>query len=197
MNRLARWRIPLSQAFCYLLLAITAVAGSRWSTVGPVFALVGLFLMAAGILGRLWCTLYIGGHKRDTLVTEGPYSLCRHPLYLANLVGATGVALATRTLTIPAVLLLAFAACYPPVMRSEDAELDAAHGPAFRRYREATPAFLPRPRRLREPTVVPAHAVAYRRELAQTGWFVVAYALVSILGQLHAAGVLPVLLTLH
>src|SRR4051812_27868607 len=38
-----------------------------------------------GLLFRLWPTLYIGGRKRTTLVCEGPYSICRNPLYLGSL----------------------------------------------------------------------------------------------------------------
>src|SRR5262245_36841884 len=40
---------------------------------------------AAGAGARFWATLYIGGRKERELVTDGPYSLCRHPLYLGSL----------------------------------------------------------------------------------------------------------------
>jgi protein-S-isoprenylcysteine O-methyltransferase Ste14 len=33
---------------------------------------------------RLWSTLYIGGRKRVVLVSDGPYSLCRNPLYVGT-----------------------------------------------------------------------------------------------------------------
>ena len=42
----------------------------------------GMFLILIGILGRTWCSMYIGGHKLARLVTDGPYSVTRNPLYV-------------------------------------------------------------------------------------------------------------------
>jgi protein-S-isoprenylcysteine O-methyltransferase Ste14 len=36
---------------------------------------------------RLWCSLYISGYKNSQLITSGPYSLCRNPLYFFSFVG--------------------------------------------------------------------------------------------------------------
>lgn len=35
----------------------------------------GFFLVFGAVLGRLWCTLYIGGRKDQKLCQSGPYSL--------------------------------------------------------------------------------------------------------------------------
>src|ERR1700759_4235786 len=44
----------------------------------------------AGPPFRFWATLYIGGRKPDVVVDEGPYSVCRNPLYLGSLLIAVG-----------------------------------------------------------------------------------------------------------
>ena len=47
--------------------------------------MAGLVLILVCILGRTWCTLYIGGLKKRELVTAGPYSVVRNPLYVFTL----------------------------------------------------------------------------------------------------------------
>ena len=42
----------------------------------------GVILILVCIVGRTWCTLYIGGNKKRELITAGPYSVVRNPLYV-------------------------------------------------------------------------------------------------------------------
>src|SRR5713226_3679090 len=53
--------------------------------------MVGVLLIFLGIVGRLWATLYIGGRKSAEVVTGGPYSITRNPLYVFSTVAAAGV----------------------------------------------------------------------------------------------------------
>ncbi len=194
MSTLSRLRVPLSQILGYLLLGVSAAIGSHWPEAwGVVFTGVSVALVMLACFGRIWCSLFIGGYKNGMLVTEGPYSLCRHPLYLCSLVGALGVGLATRTFTVPAVIGIAFASYYPAVMREEEAQLEMAHGQPYRRYRVVTSAFLPRRRDLREPETYPVRPAAFRRDVGHAVWFVVALIAVATLAELHARGILPFL----
>ena len=102
-------RIHLSQIFVVALILLILLSESRWETTIPLIG-SGLFLMGiilAGIaaLGRLWCSLYIAGYKTDTLITEGPYSMCRNPLYFFSFIGALGVGFASKTFLIPFIIL--------------------------------------------------------------------------------------------
>ncbi|WP_244504611.1 methyltransferase family protein [Jannaschia faecimaris] len=54
---------------------------------------VGILLVIAGVLGRVWSILYIGGHKNAVVMQDGPYSVCRHPLYLASTTAVLGFGL--------------------------------------------------------------------------------------------------------
>ncbi|MGO7726914.1 hypothetical protein ACC713_12320 [Rhizobium johnstonii] len=45
-----------------------------------LLAQFGTLLIAFGIIGRIWSTIYIGGRKNSALVTQGPYSITRNPL---------------------------------------------------------------------------------------------------------------------
>ena len=68
---------------------------SRWRVPYPhLYALIekaGLALIVICILGRTWCTLYIGGRKKRELINKGPYSVVRNPLYFFTTIGAAGI----------------------------------------------------------------------------------------------------------
>jgi hypothetical protein len=96
------------------------------------------------ILGRTWCTLYIGGQKQRELVTKGPYSVVRNPLYLFTLLGAAGIGALSGSLAM-AVACAGFAtAVFLSVVRQEEQFLTATFPREFPAYAERVPRFLPR-----------------------------------------------------
>src|SRR5882757_8547660 len=46
---------------------------------------VGVVLIVLCVMGRTWASLYIAGRKGEKLVSDGPYSVCRNPLYLFSI----------------------------------------------------------------------------------------------------------------
>ncbi len=105
----------------------------------------GFLCVALAVLGRLWCSLFIAGRKDAELVTSGPYSLCRHPLYALSVLGALGLALASRSLLpgVAAVWLVSMLVIR--AMAIEELQLAQAFPAQFRAYLAATPnRLLPR-----------------------------------------------------
>jgi len=190
-------RIPLSQGLFLLLTAFVAVSGSAWEenlpVVGGVLFLAGVVLVTVGSLGRLWCSLYIGGYKRETLVTEGPYSISRHPLYLFSLLGALGVGCATETFAIPLVLLVVFAAYYPWVIIDEEEDLKKLYGERYDEYVSKTPTFFPKLSRLTEPQRYDVNPVIFRKHMFSAFWFVCLLGVLQLVKTLHQTGVVPIL----
>ena len=96
------------------------------------------------ILGRTWATLYIGGQKQRELVTKGPYSVVRNPLYLFTLFGAAGIGALSGSLVM-AVVCAGFAtAVFLSVVRQEEQFLLATFPRDFPAYAARVPRLLPR-----------------------------------------------------
>lgn len=186
-----RWRIAASRAVAAGLALLLLISETGWHAISVTAAhavsVFGIVLAMTGAIGRLWCSGYISGNKNRRLVTDGPYSLCRNPLYFFSFVGAVGVGLTTETATIPLVLTLAFALYYPAVIRSEEARLAELHGDAFTAYRRTVPRFWPSLAHYREPERAEISLIAFRRSLTEVVWFVAAALLCHGLDDLRVA----------
>ena len=177
-----------------------AVSQSRWSgsgLAGHLFFSVGLILVGAAAVGRLWCSLYIGGYKTGTLVTTGPYSVCRHPLYGFSFLGGIGIGLCTETLTLTVVIAGAFLLYYPFVIRAEERKLLEIHGEAFRRYVETTPRLWPAWAQLDEPRLYLVQPQCFRRGALEVIWFIWLPALLVLVRALQEHHMLPLLFRLY
>lgn len=123
------------------------------------------------------------------LVTAGPYSLCRHPLYFFSLVGGIGLGLCTQTLCVALFFTLAFAAYYPRAIRGEEAFL-SDNFPAYEEYKKRVPSFVPRWSNFAEGDGI-VSVGDFGREIAATGGFLLLIGTFAMLDSLHAADLLP------
>jgi protein-S-isoprenylcysteine O-methyltransferase Ste14 len=151
----------------------------------------GLLFVLVGTFGRLWSTLYIAGYKTSSLITVGPYSVVRHPLYFFSFVGGLGLALSTEMLTIIGLYTLLFGIYYPTVIRLEERRLGGLHGPELAAYRARVPAFIPKWSLFQEPENYQVNTRLFRRSLLDGMWFIIAYGGLELCQVLHRQGVLP------
>lgn len=178
--------------FGLILLLPLLLGSSYWSSAplfGEVLFFFGVLLAVLGCCGRLWCLAYIAGRKKRVLVTVGPYSLCRHPLYFFSLVGGIGLGLCTQTLSAPLLFLLAFVAYYPHILRTEERFL-SANFPEYEDYKRRVPLFLPRLSNFVSADVA-VNVCAFQKEIVATGGFLVFIGLFELMESLHHAGILP------
>jgi protein-S-isoprenylcysteine O-methyltransferase Ste14 len=188
-------RIRMSQLFVLLIVGLLAVSESRWERtfMDAVLFLFGAVLVGAATMGRLWCSLYIAGYKEGTLITIGPYSISRNPLYFFSFVGAVGLGLATETFTFGVVFALWFAVFYPPVIRAEERRLRDLHGARFEDYAGRVPRFFPRFSLLVEPDTYVVQPIKFRNHLLDALWFVWGLGLLELLEAAHVYALLPTL----
>lgn len=146
-SRAYRIRLPLTAACLLTGLCITHFSrplvtlrspSGMWLTAG------GFVLLVAGIAVRLWALASISERKTRQLVTTGPYSVCRNPLYVGTLliVGAFVVfwqSLAIGLLLMPVIALYRFG-----VVPAEERVLAGIYGAEFDAYCRRTPRWFPR-----------------------------------------------------
>ncbi len=106
--------------------------------------LAGFVAMVVSIVGRAWCSLYIGGRKKAEIVDRGPYSITRNPLYLFSFLGAFGIGAQSGSLTIAFLFVAVALLVFSLTVRREEAFLEREFGETYLAYKARTPRFWPR-----------------------------------------------------
>jgi protein-S-isoprenylcysteine O-methyltransferase Ste14 len=179
-----------------LVMGVALCTGSRWRDDAMTRVLIenlGLMMIVVAVVGRAWCSLYIGGRKADQLVTTGPYSISRNPLYLFSFMGAFGVGAQSGSVTLGTIFLLATMAIFIPLIAREETYLANAMPKLFAAYRSMTPRLSPRPGLWRSPEEITVRPDLFVRTLFDGLPFVAAWPLFEGIEALQQAGLLPVL----
>jgi len=186
--------------FAFVLIIIILFSESHWEKISifsDIFFLVGAILVGISTIGRLWCSMYISGYKTNTLITIGPYSMCRNPLYLFSLLGAVGVGLATESLILPFIILICFLIYYPFVIREEEKRLSQIHGKEFQNYCRKTPRFFPSFSLLNEPEQYIVVPKVFKKSLFDALWFIWLFGIIEIVEALHEWRIIPIFFRLY
>jgi len=156
----------------------------------------GLVLIFLSILGRAWCSLYLGGRKGRELMTQGPYSVSRNPLYLFSLVGVVGIGAQSGSLLLGPLLAVVVYLVFSRVIGEEESLLRRAFGPAFDEYCGRVPRFGPRPSAWRSAERIEISLPALWRTVRDALPFLLALPIFEAIETLQQSGWLPVLIHL-
>ena len=115
---------------------------------------LGWMLFLGGVGLRFWATLYVGGRKTREVVSDGPYSVVRHPLYLGTALLLLSVTAFLKSETCLIGVLLAMSAYRLLTVPAEEEELRQLLGAEYEAYAARTPRLLPRLRGFHSPTFV-------------------------------------------
>lgn len=103
----------------------------------------GMILMVLGAIGRIWASLFIEGHKTKKVISDGPYSFIRHPLYLFSLMILLSLFLAIKSVFIGLYLLTMFILFHIPTVLNEERVLTELHGGDYMQYKNRVSRFIP------------------------------------------------------
>lgn len=128
------------------------------------------------------------GQVADELNMTGMYSIVRHPLYLANMIIMVGFVLATGSIWLAAVCLLACCLHYERITCAEESFLLECFGTRYRAWANRTPAFFPKASLWVAPTRGFCWRTALKREYLTAFGVVAAFTLLDYAEDLLALG---------
>ena len=195
--KIARWRVVVSRIFGVLAMLLAIFTTHSFGQNNPldiIFEAVGLFLLTICSIGRLWALLYISGYKKLELITEGPYSIVRHPLYVFSLIGVIGIGLTSENILVLAALVIFYLSYYPLTIIVEEKKLTEKFGQAYLDYIKRTPRFLPKLSLYKSSPQIVVNADVFLKSIAVGMWFIWIFIALDFIEAFQENGFIPVFL---
>jgi len=163
------------------------------SGVSFILESTGYVFLLAGLAIRMWSILYVGGRKSRELVTEGPYSICRNPLYVGTFFLAIGAGLCFENLPLLAATVAVILPVHLVAAKMEEHHLQATFPVKYPQYRRRVPRFWPRFHNYRSQKTLVISVHAIRRATVDAVCVLLIPLVEDFLEILHQYGVVPVL----
>jgi len=166
---------------------------ARWPALEEGVELVGYVFIGVGLAFRLWSWLYMGERKSRGLVTDGPYSVCRNPLYLGTALIAIGLGMCLANLVVIILTLLVVIPLHVLVALAEEEHLEEAFGEQYLAYKERVPRFIPAPSLYCSRETIEVTPYIVRKAGRDALLVVLAPSVAGVVHLLQESGVIPVL----
>ena len=132
-----------------LLLRLRVFKGHHGVTSNPWLQGIGLAIFLLGLALAVWARIYLGrnwgmpmSEKADPeLVTTGPYSVIRHPIYSGIILAMIGTTIAVSLYWLIAVVLVGAYFIYSAVM--EERHMAEVFPDTYPRYKRSTKMLIP------------------------------------------------------
>lgn len=139
-----RWRGAIG-VICFIPAGVLTLLSQPLIAEGTLLDLMMDLLawaaFVAGLIFRLWPTLYVGARKLHTLVIDGPYSICRNPLYVGSFLITISAGLFLKSLTFAVAFALAMFVYMWATLPAEEKRLREEHGVAYDEYCRTVPRY--------------------------------------------------------
>lgn len=123
---LARYRVRLG--------VVAAVVALLLSHPTPRTLLIGGVIAVAGELFRIWAAGHL--EKGREVTVSGPYRFTRHPLYVGSSILGAGLAIASNSYWVIAIVVIYLVSTIGAAIRTEEAHLTEKFGAAYPDYRD-------------------------------------------------------------
>jgi len=196
LGRVQRLRRVLLVGAALIIVAMSLFTESAWRNVTLMHDLIqaaGLVLILSGALGRIWSSLYLNGRKNTELMTHGPYSLTRNPLYVFSIMGVTGMGLLSGSLLTGLISGGLIYLVFNWVIAQEEDTLEMIFGEPYANYKRHVPRLGVTLRQWNNPENLEISMKALGRTVREALCFLLAGPFFILLNYLHKDGILPVL----
>lgn len=196
LGRVQRLRRVLLVGAALIIVAVSLFTESAWRDVTLMHDLIqatGLVLILCGALGRIWSSLYLNGRKNTELMTHGPYSLTRNPLYVFSIMGVTGMGLLSGSLLTGLISGGLIYLVFNWVIAQEEDTLEMIFGESYTNYKRHVPRLGVTLRHWHNPENLEISMKALGRTVREALCFLLAGPFFILLNYLHKDDILPVL----
>jgi len=116
-----------------------------------LLSIIGLFIIATGIIFRIWAIHTLGKHFTPTvqikedhqLITSGPYSIVRHPSYLGAMWAMVGTSIFLNSIIGIIISFICMFYAYYIRIASEERALSELFGKEYRAYQKKVKKLIP------------------------------------------------------
>lgn len=193
---LRKLRIDLLRVAFLPVIFVAVFVRPSWSlesVTGYTMELAGYLFLLAGLIVRIWCIFYIGSRKSKELVTEGPYSICRNPLYIGTFLLAIGVGLCFENLLMLLFVPVIIIPTHFITAKMEETNLESKFGEPYRTYTRKVPLFWPDFSNYTSPETLSVNVRSIKRIAFDTAGVLLLPEIEDLLELLHEHGIIPVL----
>ena len=180
----------------FIFIAIGQASSPNGDDLHELAETIGLILIIISIFGRTWCSIYLSGRENRELVTRGPYSVCRHPMYSFAIIGGVGVGAQVGSFVVGLICgFIAWLILQRFATREENV-LQAEFGGLYQQYAERVPRFIPNFSLWQDVEVVEVWPRTVMLAFLDAAIFLVAIPIAEAVEYLHDIGALPAIFRL-
>lgn len=191
-----RKRLKVVQILSVVMIIGLIFSRPLWNedtTPHDIMEMLGVGFILACIFGRLWSILYVGGHKNTNLITLGPYSVTRNPLYFFSTLGAIGIGLTFGSLLVAVVFGLLTYLVFRFTALREATFLADKFGDDYAEYARQTPLYWPNIMNYRDSFEITFSTRALFKTFVDAMFFLATVPLLEGLEYLHTQDIVPTL----
>ena len=187
-NRMLLTRVLV--VFVLVASFFTAPKISDQTVVYHAIRMLGYVLLIACAIGRIYSTAFIGGVKNKELIKQGPYSMCRNPLYFYSLLGAAGLGLVSAQLSYFALLFFSFLIIYNGLISREEEFLEKTFGADFEKFKKTVPKLFPNFKKFKASKELTFQPKYFNYAIRDAIWWFVPYPIFELIRYLHNAEII-------